>query len=186
MPCSKCPHCQLAGQRRQMLLPDPPRNRGAAGPDVAFYTAFGHAYDTARAVFPQPMRELRQVNPWLSASQCREYLRRARAMGVVQTPVRRTGVQDAPDGAAAGQVAGGSGALVTTADPPPDDLLQLADDLAVSNWTATGRLVTLSQVRTAVPGKRTDTELRALMDRAVADGFAEHGHLPDSIRFPRR
>lgn len=88
MSCSHCDHCKAIASRQSLRLPHPPGNYGRNGPDMAFYMAFGRAYDRARALGPQPMNRLRDVNPWLTPSQCKSYLKRARALGQVQAPGR--------------------------------------------------------------------------------------------------
>jgi hypothetical protein len=149
MPCSECPHCRVNASRRSLRLNGPPGNHGAAGVDMAFYMAFGRAYDRARTLDPQPMKLLRDVNPWLTASQCRSYLKRARALGQVQTPgrLRRTAstvaaTASAPDG--------------TAADILSDPWIQAAVDLGVP--------VTRSRVAAAISRHDPDTVLAALRD----------------------
>jgi hypothetical protein len=87
--CEHCPHCrelaELAGLRLSPHRPQP----GSTSVDVAFYRDFGAVYDLAVSRgYRQPMRMIRQVNPDLSPSRCRDYLKRARALGVVRTPQR--------------------------------------------------------------------------------------------------
>jgi hypothetical protein len=108
MSCSECPHCKINASRSALRLAGPPGNYGSAGIDMAFYMSFGRAYDRARALGPQPMRQLRDVNPWLTASQCKSYLKRARALGQVQASgrTRVTAVDGATPGKAKHPLAG--------------------------------------------------------------------------------
>jgi anti-sigma factor RsiW len=75
MPCTHCPHCTAADDLR---LPDPPGT--APGLAVAYYRRFLQAHAAASAVSAQPLRLLRQVNPWLTTSQAKAHLARARAI----------------------------------------------------------------------------------------------------------
>lgn len=100
MTCSHCPHCRAAAASQLLQLAGPPVNYGRAGVDMAFYLAFARAYDRARAVSGQPMRLLRNANPWLTESQCKSYLKRARALQLIGTPSRGGAAVDPVAGSA--------------------------------------------------------------------------------------
>lgn len=102
MPCPECAHCAELARRADLRLPPLPLAGGRAGVNRGFYLAFAAAYDLARTRSQTPGVLLRASNPGLSASQCREYLKRARALGFVSTPARVT-----------------SSARVVEATPPP-------------------------------------------------------------------
>lgn len=65
------------------MLPPRPTAGGRAGVNRPFYRAFAAAYALARTRSHRPGVLLRASNPGLSASQCREYLKRARVLGFV-------------------------------------------------------------------------------------------------------
>jgi hypothetical protein len=61
----------------------------------AFYQEFARAYDLARAS-GNAKNLILEANPHLTLSQYREYLKRARAFGYVQSPSRYPAPQPAP------------------------------------------------------------------------------------------
>lgn len=98
MPCPECAHCQTAATVASLRLPAPPAIGGRGGVDLGYYRAFGAVYDLAARDHRQPMRAIREANPRLTASQCRDHLKRARALGYVTTPprARRPAEPEAP------------------------------------------------------------------------------------------
>lgn len=177
MTCSHCPHCKAIAARSSLRLPDPPSNRGRAGMDFGFYTAFGRAYDRARALGPQPMRRLQDVNPWLTASQCRSYLKRARTLGVVESPSRDVPTVEPPAPVRPGSRRRGRRGQaaqvtqVTELDPDMDLLSVVSDDAVWTNWDRKGQPVTAAQVVAAASVKLSESAAQGLIDRAIRDGF---------------
>jgi hypothetical protein len=84
MPCTHCPHCTADGDLR---LPAPPDR--TPGLDVGYYRRFLAAHTAAAAVSAQPLRLLRQVNPWLTREQARAHLHRARQLPPESAPPER-------------------------------------------------------------------------------------------------
>ncbi len=88
MPCKECPHCRAIAERAALRLTQPPGHRGSQ-PNLLFYRRFATVYDLAAQRSGQPQKLLRDVNPWLTASRCSDYLKRAREYGYVRTPGRK-------------------------------------------------------------------------------------------------
>lgn len=83
MPCAQCPHCNDLATLANLRLDRRPRAGGQGGVDRAFYRDYASVYALACARSSRPGVLLRQANPGLTASQCRDYLRRARELGFV-------------------------------------------------------------------------------------------------------
>jgi hypothetical protein len=135
---------------------------------MAFYMAFGRAYDRARALGPQPMRQLRDVNPWLSESQCKSYLKRARALGQVQAP-GRTQAKATQDAGTTVTLAG------TPVQVPLPDFVDTWRDLDIA---ATSEMVAMMHGPTC-----TLDRARKMMAGWVDAGLAEWSG-NDAVRFP--
>jgi len=88
MTCAHCPHCQELAARADLRLTHPVPRSVPGTIDRAFYLEFAAVYGIARARSTRPVRLLCEVNPELTPSRCKEYLKRARALGVVATPPR--------------------------------------------------------------------------------------------------
>jgi hypothetical protein len=89
MACTHCPqHCPRPDISAALLLDGPPSTGSTPDMNVGWYRTFAVAYEAARAARLRPRQALMAANPWMSASQCSTYLKRARGYGLVSTPVR--------------------------------------------------------------------------------------------------
>lgn len=158
--------------------------------NASFYREFGLAYDRARQLRLRPRQALLTANPWMTASQCNTYLKRARERGLVNAPARGTARTPAP------VVITPTTPAPTTPAPqrPRNGVSGQPRRQAVAGWTPeqsgdvwfheqletklrsamqTGQPVTPEQLRSFYPGRLTDLQARAVLDYAVASGYAE-------------
>lgn len=110
MACTHCPqHCPPRDVTEALRLDGPPSSAPVEGVNLRFYREFAMAYSAARTARLRPRQALTAANPWMSATQCSAYLKRARELGFIATPARvdagrRRGSVPAPAGD--GRVAG--------------------------------------------------------------------------------
>lgn len=186
MICPRCPHCRALSNPAALTLSGPPSSSPTAGTDLAFYREFGLAYDRARELRIQPRTALLAANPWMTASQCSAYLKRARGLGLVQAAARRQvapiPVRSAPlpveqqeDPTPAPRATGRRGRRTRVAGwtPEQSDAVFFHEDVQrrLENADLTGRPMTAEQVRATAPGKLTDGQAQAVLDYAVACGY---------------
>jgi hypothetical protein len=162
MACAHCPHCRDLAARSALRLPDPPANQGRAGINLDFYARYGRAYDAARKMDTHPVRLLRSANPWLTDSQAKSYLKRARSLGFVRTPSRKA---VAPAAAVLSVVRQAEPA--STVDPKLDAAWIKFQEV----WQPTGRELTARKVamHLDVPEKVAEELLRDAVDSGLAD-----------------
>lgn len=172
MPCAHCSHCQALSAGVTLTLPAPPAWTNEAGANAPFYRAFAAAYDHARAMGLRPRVALREANPWLTDSQCTSYLARARSLGLVQSKgraPRKATRQRTPDRAKRGGLDWTPEQSQTVWFPGEMDTPM---DLVHDNAARTGRPITAAQVRQAAPQRLTEQQAQAVLDWAVAEGWA--------------
>jgi hypothetical protein len=152
---------------------------------VEFYREFGLAYDRARQLKVRPRLALTAANEWMSDSQCAAYLKRARALGLVQSAPRgqvagRSVVQrpaapvPAPE-ATPGRPRRGRAstrALDWTPEQSGDVWFSPDVELRCANAQRTGQPVTVDDVRRHAPGRLSEAQARAVLDWAVASEYA--------------
>lgn len=195
MPCNRCPHCRALANPAALKLDGPPSSSPTAGTDLAFYRSFGLAYDRARELRVQPRTALMAANPWLTASQCTAYLKRARALGFVQSPGRRPAtpapvvVREADAVAVSAPRATSRRSRRTAMTWTPEQSVEVWLDQAVSlrflNAGLRGIPVTVETVRAYYPGKISEAQAQAFLDWTVGMGLAERmddGVLPVKVK----
>lgn len=199
MPCTRCPHCRALANPAALRLDGPPSSSPTAGTDLAFYRSFGLAYDRARELKVQPRTALMAANPWMTASQCTAYLKRARALGMVQTPRRQqataapvfqltapTVVREADAVAVSAPRATSKRsrrAGVTGWTPEQSDAVFFNEDVQrrFTNSDRTGRPVTAEQVRAAYPERISEAQAQATLDWALAAGYVVRADGEDGV-----
>lgn len=174
MPCSHCPHCRAHAVQSSLVLPEAPTLHTAKDARLAFYLRFGQAYDAARAQRLRPRQALMTANPWLTASQCAAYLKRARELRLVQSAPRAESrppqlvLEATPPAPGAGR----GRAKVAAWTPEQSAGVWCGDDLdlTLENAKLTGRPVTVAQLQRNHPERLTDAQARAVLDWAVVAG----------------
>lgn len=187
MPCNRCPHCRALANPAALKLDGPPSSSPTAGTDLAFYRSFGLAYDRARKLKVQPRTALMAANPWLTASQCTAYLKRARALGFVRSPGRRPApvvrltapviVREADAVAASAPRATSrrsrrAGVAGWTPERSEAVWLDNGVQLRLINAERQGRPMTTGQLCDAYPERISEAQAQAVLDWAVAEGLA--------------
>jgi hypothetical protein len=174
MSCDLCPHCRALSDPAAFRLPGPPSSSPQTGTDVAFYRSFALAHEQARQRNLRPRQALMAANDWLTASQCAAYLKRARALGLVQAPLR-TAEPPAP--------APRRRNTQRTVDWTPARSEEVwfseddATDLLMRQASKMGTPITVATLRATSPTRMTPGQAQAVLTWAVAEGQAEW--LPD-------
>ena len=202
MPCTRCPHCRALSNPAALTLSGPPQHTSTAGANLEFYREFGLAYGRARQLRLRPRQSLMAANPWMTASQCSTYLKRARELGMIQVPTRGradrqmtppvttpapTAEVTTPTPTPQRPVAGrGKGrarrALDWTPEQSGDVFFHEDVELRMENQRLRGQLFGPDELQRAYAesgGKLTDAQARAVLDWAVASGYAARE--PDGV-----
>lgn len=185
MSCDYCHHCQALADPATFVLPDRPGHSTAAGANTPFYRAFGGAYDHARRNGLRPRTAIMGANPWMTEAQYSAYLKRARAMALVSSGPRASGVSTAERRTAPPAVRveaaprHGRSARTRgrrTAGPTPEQCeeIWLHRDVIrrMRNCELKGTPLTVELLCQAAPGKLTEAQAQAVLEFAVATGMA--------------
>jgi hypothetical protein len=191
MACTHCPqHCPRPDISPALILDGPPSRESTPDVNLVWYRTFAMAYEAARTARLRPRQALMAANPWMSASQCSTYLKRARGYGLVSAPARSDAgrsvtsttaapaapTREAPAGKPAtaphrGRRSGRLQVQTLTGEQCAAILYAETEgmELLLDNASA-GKPVTAEKLRHNYDGKLSDREATDVLRWAVSDG----------------